>query len=262
MSSLIKKGKSWLKLRYQEGINYFVNFIKPIPSDQVRLLIFGQGRTGSTLLESLLCSTGYFRRNGELLNTSKGEILYPLQYIRGLSKRKAHENFIFHVKIYQLTQDRKHPIDPAVFLNALYEDGWKIIYLRRRNKIKHALSNVVAEYTGNYHKFSDDKNELNVVVNCDNFVERVNQRFRFEDAEKEALGNIKYHEVVYEDDLDKADTHQKTVDRILDYISLEHRVTTTKHKKVNTQSLQDLISNYDEFIDCLTKQEWQGFLEY
>jgi len=241
---------------------YFVNFIKLIPPDQIRVLIFAQGRTGSTLLENLLCSTAYFRENGELLNTSKGEILYPLQYIRGLSKRKTHENFIFHVKIYQLTGDRKRPIDPTVFLNALCEDGWKVIYLRRRNKVRHVLSDVVAEHRGKYFKTGDDKEELNILVNCEKFVESVNTRFRHDDAEKDALAKIKYHEVVYEDDLEKSDAHQKTIDRILEYVSLEHRVATTKYRKVTTQALKDLILNYDEFVNCLIKQEWQGFLEY
>lgn len=260
--SRIRKGMNWLEYRHQEGMSYLVNFIKPLPPDQVRLLIFGQGRTGSTLLESLLCSTTYFRANGELLSTSKGEILYPVQYIGGLSKRRADENFIFHAKTYQLSRDRKRPIDPTVFLSALFGDGWRIIYLRRRNKVRHALSNIVAEQRGKYHKTSDDKEKLNVLVDCDSFVERVNERFRFENAEKEALENISYHAVVYEDDLEKPDAHQDTIDRILDYVALEHRVVATEYRKVNTRSLSDLILNYDEFTDCLLEQGWQGFLEY
>ena len=144
--------------RVIEAINYFHNSVKSTTPDNVRLLIFGQGRSGSTLLESLICSTGHFYENGELLNTDRGEILYPIQYIYGLTKRNAFKNFIFHVKVYQLTRDRKRPIDPAKFLNVLYSDGWKIIYLRRKNKVKHQLSNWVAAHRGNYHKYND-KNE-------------------------------------------------------------------------------------------------------
>ena len=145
-------------------------------SGPVRLVIFGQGRTGSTLLESLLCSTGYFHPKGELLNTSKGEILYPTQFIRGLSKRRSNENFIFHVKIYQLTRDRKRPIDPTSFLETPYREGWKVLYLRRKNKIRHALSNIVAKHRGSYPKNDDDKEKFKMLVNCQNFVERVEAR--------------------------------------------------------------------------------------
>ncbi|MCD6187909.1 MAG: hypothetical protein J7K09_07050 [Desulfuromusa sp.] len=258
----VKNGRKWLRVHSTEAMSYFFNSTKPIPSDQVRLLIFGQGRSGSTLLESLLCSTGYFRRNGELLSKARGHaILSPLKYIRGLSKMRSSENFISHVKVYQLTRDRKHPIDPAKFLNALSNDGWNVIYLRRRNKVRQSLSNLIREQRGAPHKFNDEKEEFTLSIDCDKFVSRVNGRFRFEEAEQEALANIKYHEVIYEDHLENPGSHQLTINRILDYVSLEHRAVTTNHRKINIQSLENLIVNYDEFVDCLIKQKWQGFLE-
>ena len=246
--------------RVNEAISYFYSSAESTGSDKVRLILFGQGRTGSTLLEDLLCSTGYFRENGELLNTDKGEILCPIQYIRGLSKRKASENFIFHVKIYHLTKNRKRPIDPAEFLRTLYNDGWKIIYLRRKNKVRHGLSSVVARHRGEFHKCTDKSEKFSLSINCSSFVRRVTERFRFEDLERCALENIEFHEVIYEEDLEDSDNHQATVNRILDYVSLERRGADTKHRKVNTQSLKDLIVNYDEFVDCLTEQGWQEFL--
>jgi|GEM_PF-644286 len=248
--------------RYREGVSYLYNYIFPsIPSGPVRLVIFGQGRTGSTLLENLICSTGYFRPNGELFNTDRGEILYPIQFIHGLLKRSAKKNFIFHVKIYQLTHDRKRPIDPAVFLETLYAEGWKIIYLKRRNKVKHVLSNIIAEHRAAPHKYDNNKEKFNIHVNCSDFVEGVKGRFSYDKSEKQALRNVKYHEVVYEEDLEKSTTHQQTVDKIMDYVSLEHRKVTTIYRKINTQSLNELISNYDEFVVCLQKHQWQSFLE-
>jgi LPS sulfotransferase NodH len=262
MRLLLGKYKKWLRYRYQAGISYCLNFIKPVSSDQVRLVIFAQGRTGSTLLESLICSTGFFRENRELLSPDNGEFLYPLQYISGLSKRRVPENFIFHVKIYHLTRNRKRPIDPAMFLEELYKDGWKIIYLRRKNKVKQVLSSVIAEHRGAYHKFNDTEEEYKITLDCTSFVERVNRRIQDEENERKALANVKYLEIVYEEDLEKSDVHQKTVDKILDYSSLEHRMAQTNHKKVNAQSMKNLISNYDEFVGCLNTQGWQSFLEY
>jgi len=258
--TLVKKTRKNLGYRAIEAISYFYYFAKPLPSDQIRVLIFGQGRSGSTLLENLICSTGYFRQNGELLSRRRGEILCPIQYIFGLSKLRAPGNFIFHVKVYQLTQTRKRPIDPAEFLNILYGAGWKIIYLRRRNKVRQALSNLVANHRGAYHKYTDEVERFSIKIDCNNFVHRVNERFRFEGVERAALANINYHGVIYEDDLEKPDAHQKTINRILDYVSLEHREATTRNRKVNTQPLKDLIVNYNEFVDCLTEQGWQNFI--
>lgn len=266
---LFNKLKNKLRYRGREVVSYILNYAKPELIDSVRVVIFAQGRTGSTLLESLLCSTGHFNKNGELFDRTQGqsEVLFPIQFVRGLSKWKPQENFIFHVKIYQLTQKRKHPIDPASFLKKLYQDGWKIIYLRRKNKVKHALSNIVVKSRGarnqatTWHKFDNNKEELNLFVDCERLVKKVEKRFRFDTYEKEVLKNIEYHEVIYEDDLEQSSSHQKTVDRILDYLSLERREVFTKHKKINNLPLEKLISNYDEFIECLNKQGWNKFIE-
>ena len=250
-----------------EAISYLLNYIKPTPSNQLRVVIFAQGRTGSTLLESLLKSTGYFRSYEELFNIEKGEILFPLTFLYGLLKWQPKNNFIFHVKIYQLTKKRKHPVDPALFIETLYKDGWKIIYLRRRNKVKHALSiyfarNRSSRYLFNkWHKFDDRPEKLNISIECDKFKRSTEKLINYDAQEKKVLANIEYHEVVYEDDLEKPESHQKTVDRILNYLSLESREAFTKYRKVNNQSPEELVSNYEEFLECLSEQGWEKFLK-
>jgi LPS sulfotransferase NodH len=254
-----KSGKKVAKRAY-ETISYLCDIAKSTTQDKVRLAIFGQGRSGSTVLESLICSTGHFRRNGELLNTGSIEILYPTHYIRGLSKLKSSGNFVFHVKIQQLTKERRNPVDPAEFLNTLYGEGWQVLYLRRRNKVRQVLSNIVAHRRGDYHKYNNEKEALRLVVDCDDFIRRVNERLQFQDLERKAMANIEYHEIIYEDDLEKPESHQETINGILDHVSLEHREVATKHKKVNTQSLQDLVVNYDDLVDRLTEHGFQNFL--
>ena len=212
------------------------------------------------MLESLLSSTGHFRRNGELLNPAYGEIWSPIRYTRGMSARMPDENFMFHLKIYHLTRDRRRPVEPGAFLNSLHEDGWNIIYLRRRNTVRHQLSNAVLEHRGGPHKFSDDPERHLIEIDCETFVERVRERVQFENAETEALRGVDFCEVTYEDGLEQVDMHQHTVDRILDHISLERRTARTKHKKVNTQDPVDLVANYDEFVEFLTKADLGHFL--
>lgn len=250
-----------LNSRIQEVGAYFCEFTREDTADRVRALIFAQGRTGSTLLESLLCSTGHFRENGELLNTDwRSEVLFPLQYIRGMTRWKKDENFVFHLKLYHLTTDRRRPVDPVLFVETLFKEGWKIIYLSRRNKFKHALSNIVAKARQNYHKLSDNEETLKLTVDCEKLVKRVHRRFRYEELEKEVLSRIRYLELTYEDDLENSEVHQETVNRVLDYLSLERRKASTKYRKVNTQTLQELVTNYDELLSCVYEHGWQDFL--
>ena len=187
-------------------------------------------------------------------------------FLNGRSKWKSGNNFIFHVKINHLIQDRKRLVNPTLFLQTLAEDGWQIIYLRRKNKVKHALSGLVAKnrrlhQPDIWHKYDDNREELNIFVDCEQFTKRVEKRINLDACEREVLADLEYHEVVYEDDLEQPESHQKTVNRILNYLSLEPRLASTNLRKVNSHSLKELIFNYEEFVGCLSRSGWKKFLE-
>ena len=255
-----QRGREALTNRGRELMAYASCYSRSRPAGQARVVIFAQGRTGSTLLESLLASSGHFRAHGELLNCSRGEVVSPLRYIRGLSKRQP-GNFIFHVKVYQLTRDRKRPIDPAAFIKTLHEEGWKILYLRRENKVKHVLSNIVAHARGRYHKQNDERERIQVAIDCGDFARGVRERLAFEEREREVLRDVPHHEVVYETDLERSDAQQRTADGVFDFLGLERRAVSTSHRKVNTTPVEELISNYDEVLRCLEENGWRGFVE-
>lgn len=245
--------------RSQEAAAYLLDAARAPADGQRRVVVFAQGRTGSNLLESLLSSTGHFRRNGELLGPTRSEIVSPLRFVRGLAKQTT-EHFIFRVKVYHLGKDRKRPVDARAFLERLHAEDWKVIYLRRTNKVRHALSNIVAVHRGDYHKFGREDEPLRVTVKCSELVWRVNGRLAFEAAEREALRGRPHHEVIYEDDLADASRHQATADRVLDYLGLEPRPVSTRHRKVNDVPLSELITNYDAFVDCVEAHGWGGYL--
>lgn len=240
----------------------YLYYVKPAPQKQVRLVLWGQGRSGSTLIESLIHSAGHFKASGELLNTAtRGEIRFPYHYISGLSKKNADSNFIFHLKIYQLTRDRKRPVDSREFLSILQRDGWKIVYLRRRNKVKQVLSNLVSRHRGTPFKLNDEPERIRLLVDCGNFVSLVNERLRFEEEELRALEGLDFHEVIYEDDLEEQEMQQDTISKILSFLSLEDQKVHSRFRKVNKHSLKELIINYDEFAQCIVLNGWQDYLE-
>lgn len=252
--------KNKILFRYRETKSYLINLNLMKKQKNKRVVIFAQGRTGSTLLEDLLHSTGYFNKSGEILSPARGgEIFFPIAFINGTSKLNINKSFTFHLKIYHLTGNRKQKKDPAKFLSTLYKNGWQIIYLKRTNKVKHQLSNLVAEHKG-YHKFDNTKEDLSFKIDCESFAKGVEYRIQNEELEKTALKDIEYFQVVYEEDLEKPDCHQETVDKILNHLNLNTCPVKTNHKKVNTHSFQELIINYDEFYDLLKKKNWLKYL--
>ena len=59
-----------------------------------KVLIYGQGRSGTTLFEHLMCSTEHFVGYHEVLNTVTREVVWPIHYIRGLGRQFDDENII------------------------------------------------------------------------------------------------------------------------------------------------------------------------
>lgn len=144
----------------------------------IRVVIFAQGRTGSTLLESLICSTKHFKKGGELLGSHGTRVKFPFQYISGLSRLAKKKNFIFHLKIYHLLRDRKDPIDPGLFLRRLQADGWEIVFLRRTNKLNHVLSNMIRVERGMAQKYDDTPEDFRLRVHPEELAELIEDRYR------------------------------------------------------------------------------------
>ncbi len=271
--SLQQKAKILWDFHQDEISNYITNLTTDLPTEQTRAIIFGQGRSGSTLLENLICSSRYFKQAGELLSPyyktinrhgiriHQGEPLFPSHYIHGLLKKQPDKNFIFHLKVYHLTEERCRPVNPKRILRTFYDHGWKIIFLRRRNRIKHVLSDWVRDRRGRPHKKDDENERYRLQIDCDVFAEMVQGREKFEAMERDCLASMDFHEVVYDDDLEDASRHQSTVDGIFQFLQMPSVPVSTRYRKVNTQSMEDLIINYDEFKASMIAHGWGESLD-
>jgi LPS sulfotransferase NodH len=242
-------------LRARELAAYAADLVRPLDPRATRAVIFAQGRTGSTLLEGLLCSTGHFSENGEILNCHTREIWAPLSFTLGEAKRRGPANFLFHVKIYQLTRDRRRPIDVACFLRGLHHRGWRIIYLHRSDVARHVLSTFVAGARGSYHKLEADDRRLRFAVDPDAFERIYLERRAFRDQELAALAGLPHFDVNYESDLESAEGHQPLVDRLLDWLGLERRPASARTRRINVYPPEELVENYRELVDRLRARE-------
>lgn len=258
----LKRHLTRLASRGEAGLAYAFDAWRSPAPDQLRVMIFAQGRTGSTLLEELLCSTGHFRSHGELFNTAyRAEVRDPARFLRGRANMHPRRHFLFHLKLYQLSRTRRRPLDPTGFLADLDREGWRIIYLRRDNLLLHVLSNLITLQRRSPIKTDDQDEGLRLTVDCDELVDRVHSRQAFAAGEQEALRGVRdYATVRYERDLADAARHQATVDTLLAHLALPPRPAQTALRKINTRPLSELIVNYDEFLACVHANGWSHFL--
>lgn len=228
---------------------------------QIKVLIFGQGRTGSTLLEDLLQSTGYFESQGEILNSRVFET-EDLELIMDETSEKSYpKGTVCHVKIYQLTRNALTHINVGEYLKLMQTKGWTIIYIHRKNKLNQAISVFLAQYRNMYHTQQSNVPDSKITLNLTEFIGHMNQLFIWQKNELNALSGIDYIEINYEDNLQYDSMHQKTIDSLLIRLGLSKKVINTRHQKINKQAMSTLILNYTEFCNELDKHGWLHFIE-
>ena len=127
--------------------------------------------------------------------------------------------------------------------------------------MRQLLSGLVARKRNAWHKFDDRAEEFQLEIDCDRFVQGVKNLFRISEREREVLSEIEHFELVYEDCLESPEMHQETIDRVLAQLDLEPRKVETRHRKVNAKALNEVIVNYDEFVERIEKEGWKKFLD-
>lgn len=249
------------KLKHHLLINYcYLRSFFPPRNRKVKVLIFGQGRSGSTLLEDLIASSGLFRARGEIIRPFRSILKYPIRFIKGFSRHKFDENFIFHTKIYHLSYFGKELIHPQDYLESLYHDGWKIIFLFRKNTLRQCISNQIAMQSKRWFYNSDSNVNNKYYLDLENLEKQMDMRLCFLEKEQEYLKHIPHVTVNYENDLLYSKNHQMTIDRIFSFLSLPKTKISTQFKKGGKNDLKDQISNYTELVQLTRKRGWENFL--
>lgn len=228
--------------------------VTPPSGAETCFVIFGQGRTGSSLLRSLLNSHPAVRCEGEILADA---VDHPVAFVDNLAARSPKPVFGFKVKIYQLTGAQQ--TDPAEFLRHLRSRSYQIIYIRRNNLLRHAISNEFAEARSSYHDRSDGPRP-SLTIDPQKLIGVMERRQAHLDDEAAILADLTHIRVDYESDLLDPRRHQPTADRVFAALGLESVPVGTDLARSVSGSLADRIANYDDLLVALRETEFSRFL--
>jgi len=253
--------------KYLRYLSFYLNFlIFWLPRPRTKFIIFAQGRSGSTLLVDLLNSHPDIHCDDEILNVKAyHKIRFIKLYIKARSmvtKLNKKSVYGFHVKIYQLTDDHLI-LNPARFLKQLCSDGWIILYLKRNNILRQAVSNELAMQRRIYHLTKKDggKKLGKVSVDCERILKMAEKRKDLLCQELEVLKDISHLTIEYEKDLLKEENHQKTADKIFQYLGLSSVQIDTSLSRTGKDNLDEVIENYVEFKNVIGKSEFAAYLD-
>ena len=116
-----------------------------------KFVIFGRGRSGSTLLVNLLDKHNKIYCDNEILHD---RVLFPRLYIDLCASRHQSYAYGFKLLSYQI-RDIQSIYNQEKFLFNLHKSGYKFIYLTRSNLLYHALSNINARMKKFHHRLNE-----------------------------------------------------------------------------------------------------------
>jgi len=228
----------------------------------VRFIIYGQGRSGSSVLLDLIGSHPDVYCESEIFNRKvAARLIWPMRYMEARAALSPQPVYGCKMKIYQMTDDQGIE-NPLRFMQDLHSDGWKVIHLVREDLFRKALSLVVAETRGQFLDRRQDSGGgvSSIRIEPARLAEAMRERRSADAAEQAALEGIPHIRVTYEGDLLDAATHQAVSDRVLIYLGLESAPVETRYVKTSRSRVADYVSNYEEVHEFLSQTEFVSYL--
>ncbi|NJO15200.1 MAG: sulfotransferase [Thioploca sp.] len=226
-----------------------------------KFVIFGQGRTGSNLVRTLLQSHPQIICRGELFLRYYLKVFMPKLFLQGqLAKCPSNKVYGFQLQPVHLSF---HQVDSKAFLSYLHNQGWKIIYLKRKNWLHQKISAMIAIRKNKWHyQASDAKTDKSTKIhlNSNDLIKELEKKGLDYTKDKEMLESLPYIEIIYEDDLLTAEQHQSTADKIFAYLNLASAPVKTSLQKT-PYKISEVIENYEEIATLLSQTQYAPFLK-
>lgn len=230
---------------------------RPLPP--TRFILFGRGRSGTTALVSMLDEVPAIRCEGEVLHNY---VPFPYRHVLGRSARCTADGYGCKILSYQIREIQSPRGPREDFLRTLHEEyGFDILYLRRMNLLRHALSNIRARRETFHRKKSDAETTGRAMsVDPDHVLDWMKSSEQLADYEETLLEGLPYLSLTYEDNIRNPDDHQRTVDTICEYLDVSSTPVESSYRKVAPPSLREGVANYDELKRRLEETKYATYL--
>lgn len=142
------------------------------------------------------------------------------------------------------------PTENATYLQQLVDDGYKIIYLKRKNILDMCISFHYGKFRKHFHTKSGNKDLAlpKMTIDRDKFLLRSYGTMTCGQIADQAIQQVPHIAITYEDDLLDNDKHPETMKKLYEYIGVEYHPPVPGLKKVRSKNNEDIIENYDEFV--------------
>jgi len=218
-----------------------------------KFVIFSTGRSGSTLLVNMLNTNHQVECAGELLRSKN---VAPRKVIDVSKQLCSKEVFGFKLLTYQLLDLQYTITDKKKFLEQLVEDGYKIIYLERKNSLLQAFSVLYAMQRNVWHhKNTETIKHTKIKLNPNRLADMIHEFEIFKIKEQSLLDGLPYLYLNYEEDLAQTANLKNTVLRLEDYLKLTLQDPLLNLRKVTPKKLSGFLINDQEISKFILSQK-------
>ena len=225
-----------------------------------RFILFGRGRSGTTALLSMLDDVPVLRCEGEILHNY---VPYPYRHVLGRCAWVGGPGYGCKILSYQVRDVQTALNRPEALLRMLWDEhGFQILYLRRTNLLRHALSNIRARREQFHQKKDDAAAEARALhVDPDAVMEWIHSSEALGAYEGKVLEGVPHLSLTYEEHIRNPEDHQQTVDDICAYLGVESAPIESSYRKMAPPSLREGIGNYEAVAHRLRGTPYEHYLE-
>lgn len=236
-------------------LTYPIRFQK---NPDVKFVIFAVGRSGSGLLVNLLRSHPDIYCDDELF---RRDLLSPRRYLMYKERFHAESAYGFKLNTYHFRV--QEITTPAKFVRDIYNRGYHIISLERRNLLRQVLSHMYAMHRHKFHHRVDQGNLSydKFTVELGYLVAELKLFESYRLLKSWILEDLPFLPIVYEDDLLDAEKHQATADKITEFLGLSPKPVRTNLQRTTPREVSDFVDNYGEIISFISNTVYAQYLE-
>lgn len=229
-------------------------------------MIFSMGRTGSTLLASLLNSHPQIACDGEIFTPPRWPRTlrplarfwqrHPFPYLAYREARTLllHQKTIYGFKLHTKPEGSQMA-DAGGFLRSAAQTDWTIIHLQRRCLFDQVISSIVAQQTRRY--FGDEsREEPSVLLDIPTtmFCLILQKSYRASEFNRTIVADVPCIALTYEDDLSDPADWKATVARICDYLEISTLPSIRRRvAKPWGRPYSEIVTNYAELFSLYEK---------
>ena len=225
---------------------------------KTKFVIFGRGRSGSTLLSNILNSSPLIYCDKEILNRP---VCNPRKFISNRAGLFNAEIYGFKFLSYQLQSIQK--IDaPKEFLKKMVEfEGYKMIFMTRSNLLRQTLSKHYAYARNVWHQKKQSESRIKMKIDPHVLLKNLNEGRMLEDFENSVIDTLPYLEVNYEKNLLDTEKQNELIKELAQYFNINTFEPKIKLNKITSNKYADFIENHEEMVDFISKTAFSSYLE-